>query len=289
MDAGQTSRVTPRSTTSREHARVLDRPDAVPDPVGAEVLEAGAHAGRPEQLAAVRDGRQTGVPGDPEGPGEVLRSAAALVVGQPEADDAAAGVLRGEPGEGAGVQRVPGPVGADDHPDADARRGARRQRPRRGRARGTPSARRSGRRSRSGRPGSPASPDPSAASSSATSRSSRRTSAGVRMTSRAWSYSRWNRNQPRSSVADEPLGRRVQQGVGQPDPVLPARGRASSACRIAPVKCRCRWALGSGSLARRRDVSWAGAVGRSVLSPSPRRSSFCSRDTPSTRSSSPRA
>ncbi len=42
--------------------------------------------------------------------------------------------------------------------------------------------------------------EPSARSSSAVSVTSRRTSAGVRSTERAVSYSRWNRNQPRSSV-----------------------------------------------------------------------------------------
>ena len=46
--------------------------------------------------------------------------------------------------------------------------------------------------------------DPSARSSCAVSASKRNTSAGWRSTERAMSYSRWNRNQPRSSV---PLSR----------------------------------------------------------------------------------
>ena len=43
--------------------------------------------------------------------------------------------------------------------------------------------------------------DPSAASSSAASRTMRRRSASSRTQARAASYSRWNRNQPRSSRA----------------------------------------------------------------------------------------
>ena len=54
-----------------------------------------------------------------------------------------------------------------------------------------------------GQPGSPAS-EPSARSSCAACRSARRASSGPRSTERAVSYSRWNRNQPRSSV---PLSR----------------------------------------------------------------------------------
>ena len=50
---------------------------------------------------------------------------AALVVGEPEADHAAAGVLRGEPGQGAGVERVAGAVGGDHDGDAEPGRGRR--------------------------------------------------------------------------------------------------------------------------------------------------------------------
>ena len=52
---------------------------------------------------------------------------APLVVGQPEADDAAVGVLHRQPGQGPGVQRVPGAVGGDDHRDAEAGALARRR------------------------------------------------------------------------------------------------------------------------------------------------------------------
>src|SRR4051794_9490460 len=55
-----------------EHVAILDRPDPVPDPVGAEVLETCTHARGTEQLTTVRDGCEAGVPGDPERPGKVL-------------------------------------------------------------------------------------------------------------------------------------------------------------------------------------------------------------------------
>ena len=86
-------------------------------------------------------------------------------------------------------------------------------------------------------------PEPSARSSCAVSVSSRRTSSGPRSTERAVSYSRWNRNQPRSSV---PLSRGGQSSVSAAGSRMP-RSRASSTsvpCRIDPVKCRCRCALG---------------------------------------------
>ena len=73
---------------------------------------------------------------------------------------------------------------------------------------------------------------------------SRRMSAGVRSTDRAMSYSRWNRNQPRSSVPRSCGGQSSASAVGQVDAVLPASS-TSVECRIAPVKCRCRCALGS--------------------------------------------
>ena len=89
-------------------------------------------------------------------------------------------------------------------------------------------------------------PEPSARSSSAISVSSRRTSAGVRSTERAMSYSRWNRNQPRSSI---PLSRGGQSWVSAGGSRMPCRPASSTsvACRMAPVRCRCRCALGSAA------------------------------------------
>ena len=66
------------------------------------------------QLAPVRDQPQPGPLGDPERAREVGGRAASLVVGEPEADHPAAGVLAGEPGQRARVQRMPGAVGGDD-------------------------------------------------------------------------------------------------------------------------------------------------------------------------------
>ena len=80
----------------------------------------------PAQLAAVRREQQPGrARRSRKAPREVGGAAAALVVGEPEADHAAAGVLTGEPGQGAGVERVPGPVGGDHHghPEPGRRRG----------------------------------------------------------------------------------------------------------------------------------------------------------------------
>ena len=112
---------------------VLDRPDAVAEPVRVQGVQAGAHRLRTHQLAAVRHQRKPGPLGDRERRRELGGRAAPLVVGQPEADDPAVGVLRGEPGQGARVQRVPGAVGGDDHRDARGRcareRRARRRAP----------------------------------------------------------------------------------------------------------------------------------------------------------------
>src|SRR5690606_30208800 len=67
------------------------------------------------QLPAVRHGQQVRAASDPEGVGEVVGLAAPLVVGEAEADHAAAGVLDGQPGEGACVHRVARAVGGDHH------------------------------------------------------------------------------------------------------------------------------------------------------------------------------
>ena len=92
------------------------------DTAGVQVIQAGRDAGRARQLAAVRRELEPGAFGDAEGPGEVLRGPAPLVVGQAEAHHPLVGKLRGEPCERASVEGVPGAVGGDDHPDADAGR-----------------------------------------------------------------------------------------------------------------------------------------------------------------------
>jgi hypothetical protein len=109
-----------------DQRRVLDGTDAMPDPVGVQHVQAGRDAGRAGQLAAVRDEHQPGPPGDAERAPEFLCRAAPLVVGQAEAGDAAPGVLRREPGERPGIQRMVSPVRRDDDRDSDPGRGARR-------------------------------------------------------------------------------------------------------------------------------------------------------------------
>ncbi len=74
------------------------------------------------QLAAVGVQQQPAALGDPERGGELAGGAAPLVVGQAEPDDAASGVLDGEPGQRAGVERVARAVRRDHHRDAEAGR-----------------------------------------------------------------------------------------------------------------------------------------------------------------------
>ena len=102
-----------------EQLGVLGAAYAVPEPLRAEAVQALADVLGAAQLAAVRHQQQPGALGDPERAGEVARAAAPLVVGQPEADDAATGVLPGEPGERARVERVAGAVGRDHDRDAE--------------------------------------------------------------------------------------------------------------------------------------------------------------------------
>jgi hypothetical protein len=144
-------------------------------------------------------------------------------------------------------------------------------------------------------------PEPSARSSSAISRISRRKSAGVRSTERAVSYSRWNRNQPRSSAVDSRGGHSSVRAGGSAMPCCPASSTMVE-WRIAPVRWRCRCALGS---ARRScgGTAWfpvwvpggaVASVSGGGISPSwwgylAWASSFAILLTPSSRSASPRA
>ncbi len=162
-------------------------------------------------------------------------------------------------------------------------------------------------------------PEPSRTSSSAASRTSRWMSSGSRRHDRAASYSRWKRNQPRSSVARSFGGSPLVRASGRCTPYLSARS-SSVPGRIDPVKCRCRWAFGSSRTSRTLNIprscrtheppgSTFSRTGgrpnaetgprpepgtRSVTGKRPRQSrasasSFWIRDTPSTRSSSPSA
>ena len=112
----------PRLGDALEHPRVLDAAHPVADAVRAQRVEGRLDRGGAEQLAGVGHERQAGPPGDLERRGEVRGRAAALVVAQPEPDDrpgALTGVLGREPGQGAGVERVPDP--ARGHDDGDLR------------------------------------------------------------------------------------------------------------------------------------------------------------------------
>src|SRR5258707_370899 len=85
------------------------------------------------------------------------------------------------------------------------------------------------------------------------------------MTDRAMSYSRWNRNHPRSSVPLSCGGQSATRASGRWTPRERARS-TSVEWRIAPVKCRCRCAFGSS--ARRRAVFFAPLRGAIEASPS---------------------
>ena len=107
-----------------KQGRVFGRAHAVPDAGGLQVFEHAFEVDGAEQLSAVRDGRQTGLTGDTKGARPFGGVAAPLVVRQPEADHRAGpvtGVARGEPGERAGIERVPHAGRRDDHADLDAR------------------------------------------------------------------------------------------------------------------------------------------------------------------------
>src|SRR5690606_467091 len=106
--------------------QVLGETHPVAQPGGAEVGQDVADVVGSEQLPAVRQARQPGPPGDGEGGGELAGVTAPLVVAQPEADDPVVHVPHRQAGQGAGVERVAGAGGGDDHPDLDADVPARR-------------------------------------------------------------------------------------------------------------------------------------------------------------------
>ena len=121
-----------------QQRRVLGRAHAVADPVRAQRVEADRDVLRPGQLAAVRGraaarrARRSGTPARTPrcGPGARRCDSPKPITPRP-------GVLGGQPGQGPGIQRVPGAVGGDDHADA------RRRSPRSPRGRRRAPARRS--------------------------------------------------------------------------------------------------------------------------------------------------
>ena len=206
-------------------------------------------AGRP---ARRRAGPAAGPPalGDPERGGEVVRRAAPLVVGQAEPGHAAARVLDGQPGQGPGLQRVLGPVGRHDDADADPGRGlGLGRRSSTSSSMGVMPPNRRG-EDPDGSTWISSQPEPSARSSSAdlgqqpphvgrgraAPNGRCRTAAGTG-TSRA--------RRSRSAAAASPA---VSAG-GSRMPWRPASS-TSVACRMAPVKCRCRCAFGSAASGR---------------------------------------
>ena len=127
-DRAHLERRRPASTTRSSSVGVLGRPGR-----RGRAGRRAARRGRSGRSRARAARRRAGPSSSParsaiaEGRREVRGAAAPLVVGEPEADHAAAGVLRGEPGQGARVERVPGAVGGDHHGDAEPGRRATRR------------------------------------------------------------------------------------------------------------------------------------------------------------------
>ena len=125
LDVGQTSRVM-RAAASRGAAR---SPRAADTPC--PMRSAFSSSRQARTLAGPASSPPCGTASSPalaairNAGREVRDVAAALVVAQPEADHAAAGVRGGQPGQRAGLQRVLGAVGRDDDPDPDAGRPGR--------------------------------------------------------------------------------------------------------------------------------------------------------------------
>ena len=206
---------------------------------------------------------------------------APLVVGEPEADHAAAGVLRGQPGQGARVERVPGAVGRDHHGDARGRS------PRERLAHGV--------EHQVGERGDPAEPrgvparvdldlQPAAAVARRRPRPPR-APAGVRRPRCAAPTGRRRRaaGSGTSPSRRPPTAAAASRSTSASGSRMPSRSASSSsvACRIDPVKCRCRCAFGQRRAASRPR--------RPARSSRRQPSSFWIRPTPSTRSSSPSA
>ena len=204
-------------------------------------------AARARQLAAVRGRQQAALAGDGEGPVEVAGQARAARRWRARSRRPPVRVPRGEPGQRPGVQRVLHPVGRDHDPRSRSRCSRARCRDRVQddlQGRDQPAEPRGVRRS--GRPGSPASPSrprrrprrpraPAAGCPRARAgRTGRCRTAAGSGTSRA-------RRSPAAGAAQPPVS-----ASGSRTPYLSASS-SRVAGRIEPVKCRCRWALGSSA------------------------------------------
>ena len=245
LDDGQTSSVTPWLRQPLDQLVVERGQHAVPDPVRVQLIQAGPHAGRARRAhrrAGPRAGRRVRRCGRP-GAKSSARPAP-LVVAEPEAGHAAPRVLDRQPGQRARVERVPGPVRGDDD-RRSPRRSPRWPRPRRrARARRWASGRRTARRTRTDRPGSPASGIPRPARPRRSRVSSRRRPPGCAAPTAPCRRA--------AGTGTSPARRRRSAPAATPRPAPRAGGRGGSRasstsveCRIAPVRCRCRCALGS--------------------------------------------
>ena len=220
LETGQTSSVTPASTTRASSVGVLDRADAVADPVGVQVVQA-ASGRSPARTARRRAAQQQpGALGDLERRRERRRCSPRRssldspnpTTPRPAYCAASRASVRASSGCRVRLAAITTataiPVARDGVAAASSTRSVNAVMPPKCAAYPLGSTWISSQR------------DPSAASSSAASRTSRRTSSSVRSTDRATSYSRWNRNQPFSSAADSSGGQSLGQRVGQPDAVL---------------------------------------------------------------------
>lgn len=106
-----------------DEGRVLNCPYAVGDPLRAEHVECGAHAGRAGKFSRVRGGDQPGGTGDGEGFGERLGGTFGLVSGQAEGDHTVARPPGRETGGLDGRRRIRVTAGEHHDPEADAQPG----------------------------------------------------------------------------------------------------------------------------------------------------------------------
>ena len=94
----------------------------MPNPAGMQQVKRRSDAGRTNEFPGVRYEEQSGPVSDPEGPLEVRRRPAPLVIGEPEPGNPLPRILSRQPSQRPRVHRVPGPVGGNDDPDPDIRR-----------------------------------------------------------------------------------------------------------------------------------------------------------------------
>ena len=235
------------------------------DPVARRARRGRRHVAGPAQLAAVRGRQQPGPLGDPEGRGEVLGRPRRSSLDSPKPTTPRSGVLRGQPGQRAGVQRVPGAVRRDDHPDPEpGRPAASPPRPGPPRRRGQPTQ--PGRVRR----GVHLDLQPAGAlarSSSAASRTSRWMSSALAEapSGRRRRAAGSGTSRARRSPAARRGAVRSARTSGRRTPYSSASS-SRVAGRIDPVKCRCRWAFGSARRSRAPEALAALSVLRPAAS-----------------------